>query len=177
MNGRRPLGVSLLAIHHYTGVIWAAILSIGVIAFPGRLHLSPDTTFWTRVLWSVLVLFLGWLFYLWARGLWRLRNWARRLEIGLASLILIPVKGFSEISPVLLLFQAGADPRNSGTHVDSNYLVLLVQPWRKTSFRCESNQLTLAGCRRHFVLRFGWFCALQVRTGTHGLSMASTTRR
>jgi hypothetical protein len=103
MNGNRPFGVSLLAINHYAGVIWAGAISIALVASPTRLDLPADTSLWKRTLWSILALIIGWLIYLWARGLWRLRNWARRLQIALALLTLISLRGLASISPALRL--------------------------------------------------------------------------
>jgi hypothetical protein len=105
MNGNRPFGVSLLAINHYAGVIWAGAISIALVASPTRLDLPADTSLWKRTLWSILTLIIGWLIYLWARGLWRLRSWARRLQIALALLTLIAPCALSRTLAAYLSFR------------------------------------------------------------------------
>lgn len=141
MNGKRPFGVSLLAIHNYAEVIWAAVASVGIIAFPARLHLPADSPLWMRVIWGIVILFLAWLTYLWARGLWRLRNWARRVEIGLSLLSLIPVKGFSgEVSPVLLLVPAGPIREILGLVLIVTILLYLFSPGVRQAFGVDSTR-------------------------------------
>jgi len=139
MNGKRPFGIFLLAIHNYGGAICAVVASVGIIAFPERLHLPADSPLWTRVIWSIVFLFLGWLAYLWARGLWRLRNWARRVEIGVSLLSLIP-KGFSGISPALLLVPAGPIREILGLALIVTILLYLFSPGVRQAFGVDSTR-------------------------------------
>ena len=139
MNGKRPFGVSLLAIHNYAEAIWAAVVSVGIIAFPARLHFLADSPLRIRVIWGIVILFIGWLICLWARGLWRLRNWARRVEIGLSLLSLIP-RGFSEISPALLVVPAGPIREILGLALTVTILLYLFSPGVRQAFGVDSTR-------------------------------------
>jgi len=138
MNGKRPFGVSLLAINHYAGVIWAGAIAIALIASPARLDLPADAALWKRALWSILTLIIGWLIYLWARGLWRLRNWARRLQIALTLLTLISLRGFASISPALRLIPKGPIREILGLLFVAAILLYLFTPSVKRAFGVNS---------------------------------------
>lgn len=134
MNGNRPFGVSLLAINHCAGAIWAGAISIALVASPARLDLPADTSVWKRALWSILALIIGWLIYLWTRGLWRLRDWARRLQIALTLLTLISLRGFASISPTLRLIPKGPVREILGLLLVVAILLYMFSPSVKRAF-------------------------------------------
>src|SRR5260370_27644144 len=93
MNTRRPVGITILAVVQYGAAAW--YLGLGIVRLLGKnammrsLHaldrsFTPEfprsNTSWSPLELGILSFLGAAFFYCFARGLWKLKNWARVLR-------------------------------------------------------------------------------------------------
>lgn len=144
---KRPLIITILAIQDFlcaaAGLLVAIILLSGAkiaAAFSTLLSrqgemVTPDSLpFELRLKYALLCLFCGGLIYLVARGLWRLKNWARRIVIVLFMLDILVGGAFALFWPLSTIFETDPILQILGRALTFAMVCYLFSPSVKTAF-------------------------------------------
>lgn len=144
---KRPLIITILAIQDFlcaaAGLIVATILLSGaktvaavstVLSRLGETVIAHSLPFETRLAYALLCLFCAALIYLLARGLWRLRNWARRILIVIFMLDILAGGSFDLFWPLQQLFETDPALQILGRIVTFAVICYLFTPSVKNAF-------------------------------------------
>ena len=144
---KRPLIITILAIQYFlcatVGFLVAIILLSGAkiaAAFAALLSRTGETVtpdllpFDLKLKYALLLMFCGGLIYLLARGLWRLKNWARLILIAIFMLDVMSGSSFTLLWPLPDIFQTNPVLQILARALTFAMVCYLFSPSVKTAF-------------------------------------------